>query len=132
MTNSAPRVCETEFRSGFVCFVVAQACRDLKIALPFKRQVGVPALVEDARVSGRLVKEAELNTPLERRSKVKPGYIFAVRQGASFSHTGFVLSLNDATFDTVEGNTGHEGGNDGPNAKQGNLAFAGKDFIRLI
>lgn len=118
--------------AGFVCFVVAQACRDLKIDPPFKRQVGVPALVEDARTSGRLVKEAELRTPLERRSKIKPGYIFAVRDGGSFSHTGFVLSLNDATFDTVEGNTGKEGGNDGPNAKQGNLAFAGKDFVRLI
>jgi lysozyme family protein len=118
--------------AGFVCFVVAQACRDLQIDPPFKRQVGVPALVSDAKASGRLVTEGELKTPLERRSKLKPGYIFAVRNGASFSHTGFVLSLNDATFDTIEGNTGHEGGNDGPNAKQANLAFANKDFIRLL
>ena len=117
--------------AGFVCFVVAQACRELNIKMPFDRQVGVPALVNDARRQGRLVNEAELKTPPERRSKLKPGYIFAVRNGASFSHTGFVLSVNDTTFDTVEGNTGQEGGNDGPNAKQGSRPFAGNDFIRL-
>lgn len=118
--------------AGFVCFVVAQACRELKIDMPFKRRVGVPLLVDDARASGRLVNAAELKTPSERRAKLKPGYIFAVRNGASFSHTGFVLGLNDATFDTVEGNTGAEGGNDGANARQGSRPFAGNDFIRLI
>jgi lysozyme family protein len=117
--------------AGFVCFVVAQACRELKIDMPFKRRIGVPLLVDDARASGRLVNAAELKTPQERRSKLKPGFIFAVRNGASFSHTGFVLGLNDATFDTVEGNTGAEGGNDGANAKQGSRPFAGNDFIRL-
>jgi lysozyme family protein len=117
--------------AGFVCFVVAQACRELKIAMPFKRQVGVPSLVDDARATGRLVKPSELTTPPERRSKLKPGYIFAVRNGASFSHTGFVLSVNDTTFDTVEGNTGPDSGHDGANAKQGSRSFAGNDFIRL-
>lgn len=107
--------------AGFVCFVVAQACRELKIDMPFNRQVGVPALVDDARASNRLVKAAGL----------KPGYIFAVRDGASFSHTGFVLSVNDTSFDTIEGNTGAEGGNDGANAKQGRRSFAGNEFIRL-
>lgn len=117
--------------AGFVCFVVAQACRELKIDMPFKRQVGVPALVDDARASGRLVNEADLRTPPGRRSNLKPGYIFAVRSGGSFSHTGFVLSVSDASFDTLEGNTGAEGGNDGANARQGRRQFAGNDFIRL-
>jgi lysozyme family protein len=117
--------------AGFVCFVVDQACRELKIDMPFKRQVFVPTLVNDARATGRLVNAAELNTPQERRSKLKPGYIFVVRDGASFSHTGFVLSVNDARFDTVEGNTNADGGNDGANARQGSRPFAGNDFIRL-
>jgi lysozyme family protein len=117
--------------AGFVCFVVDQACRELKIDMPFKRQVFVPTLVNDARATGRLVNAAELNTSQERRSKLKPGYIFVVRDGASFSHTGFVLSVNDSRFDTVEGNTSADGGNDGANAKQGNRLFAGNDFIRL-
>ena len=34
-------------------------------------------------------------------------------------------------FDTVEGNTGADGGHDGANAKQGSRPFAGNDFIRL-
>ena len=49
--------------AGFVCFVVDQACRELKIAMPFKRQVFVPTLVNEARATGRLVNAAELNTP---------------------------------------------------------------------
>ena len=117
--------------AGFVCFVVDQACRELKIDMPFNRQVFVPTLVNEARASGRLVNAAELNTAMDRRSKLKPGYIFVVRDGASFSHTGFVLGLNDATFDTVEGNTSADGGNDGANAKQARRPFAGNDFIRL-
>jgi lysozyme family protein len=117
--------------AGFVCFVVDQACRELKIDMPFKRQVFVPTLVNEARASGRLVNAAELDTPQGRASKLKPGYIFVVRNGASFSHTGFVLGLNDATFDTVEGNTSADGGHDGANAKQGRRPFAGNDFIRL-
>jgi hypothetical protein len=64
-------------------------------------------------------------------SELRPGYIFAVRDGATFSHTGFVLSVHDTSFDTIEGNTGADAGNDGANAKQGRRPFSGNDFIRL-
>jgi lysozyme family protein len=108
--------------AGFVCFVVGQACRELNVKMPFQRQINVPLLVKDARASSRMVNTSEL----------RPGYIFAVREGGTFSHTGFVLSVHDTSFDTIEGNTGADGGNDGANAKQGRRPFAGHDFLRLV
>jgi lysozyme family protein len=119
--------------AGFVCFVVAQAMRDLGGKMPFKRQVGVPAMAADAKASGRLITEAEVGTALQRRSKIRPGHVFLVRNNAgNYTHTGIVLRLKDTTFDTLEGNRGAEGGNDGPNASEGNASYSGKDFMRLL
>jgi lysozyme family protein len=120
--------------AGFVCFIVAQAMRDLgRDKLPFRRQVGVPAMAADAKASGRLIAEAEVATALERRSKIRPGHVFLVRNGSgNYTHTGIVLRLKETTFDTLEGNRGAEGGNDGPNASEGNVSFSGKDFMRLL
>ena len=119
--------------AGFVCFILAQVARDLKTDIPFKRQVGVDKLVSDAKKNGRLISEAEVSDAVIRISKVHPGYIFVVRESETvWSHTGIVLALKDRSFDTLEGNTGGEGGTDGPNARQGNRSYSKKDFLRLI
>jgi hypothetical protein len=119
--------------AGFVCFIVAQAARDLNIDVPIKREVGVDALVRDAKASGRFVAEDDVGDAIARRSKLHPGSIFVVRASdRRWSHTGFILTLNDQTFDTLEGNTGGDGGTDGPNARQGNRSYTKKDFLRLI
>jgi lysozyme family protein len=124
---------EQRWCAGFVCFVVAQAARDLGVAMPFKREVGVRELVGHAKTANRFVPEAQVATLLQRRSKLKPGDIFVVRDAAgAFTHTGFLLSLNDNTFDTIEGNAGGEGGIDGPNARKGNRAYQGKDFLHPL
>lgn len=119
--------------AGFVCLLVAQAARDLGIAMPFKRQVGVDALVADAKSSGRFIKEGEVGDPMARKSRILPGTLFVVRRTKTdWTHVGIVLALKSTTFDTLEGNTGGDGGTDGANARQGNRGFAGKDFIRLV
>lgn len=119
--------------AGFVSLMVAQACRDLGIKLPFKRQVGVDALVADAKASGRFIGEKDVKDPVLRRSRVTPGMLFVVRASPTdWTHTGIVLQLKDTTFDSLEGNTGGDGGTDGPNARIGNRSYAGKDFIRLV
>jgi lysozyme family protein len=119
--------------AGFVCLMVAQAARDLGIAIPFKRQVGVDALVDDAKAAGRFISESEVPDTLRRKSKLRPGQIFVVRASASdWTHTGILLSLKDASFDTLEGNTGGDGGTDGANARQGNRSYSSKDFLRLV
>jgi lysozyme family protein len=124
---------EQKWCAGFVCFIIAQAARDLGVAAPFPRQVWVPSLVGDAKTGNRFVPEGALADPLQRRSRLKPGDVFVVRQSSTmWTHTGFVLSLNESTFDTIEGNTGGDGGADGPNAGKGNRSFRDKDFLHLL
>lgn len=118
--------------AGFVCFSVAQAGRDLGISPPFDRQVSVNELVADAKRETRFIPEGALSSPAKLRSTLRPGNVFVVRTGANdWVHTGIVLALNDTTFDTLEGNTGGEGGIDGPNAKKGNRSYSKKDFLTL-
>lgn len=119
--------------AGFSCLMVAQAARDLRVALPFKRQVGVDQLVADAKNDGRFIGETDLPDSITRRSRLRPGYLFVVRASATdWTHVGIVMALKDRTFDTLEGNTGGDGGTDGANARQGNRSFPKKDFLRLV
>ena len=118
--------------AGFVCFVVAQAVRDLGIKMPFKRQVGVDALVTDAKVASRFVGERDYSSVTELRSKVRPGSLFFVRTTATdWAHTGIILNMNELSFDTLEGNTGGDNGHDGADARQSNRNYSNKDFMRL-
>ncbi|WP_321338764.1 peptidoglycan-binding protein [uncultured Cohaesibacter sp.] len=119
--------------AGFVCFVVTQAARDMGVALPFRRQVGVDQLVADAKKAKRFIAGASLDTPLKRRSTLSPGTLFVVRRTSTdWTHVGLVLNVNGDDFDTLEGNTDPVGGVDGANAKRSNRAFASKDFLTLL
>ncbi|MGO6676436.1 hypothetical protein [Rhizobium leguminosarum] len=118
---------------GFVSFMIEQAARDLGVDIDFKRQVGVDELVDDAKKAGRFIRENEVSTPLLRQSKLSPGYLFVVRETATdWTHVGVVSSLMSQTFDTLEGNTGGDGGTDGANAREGNRSYPDRDFIRLL
>ncbi|MDA5634274.1 peptidoglycan-binding protein [Agrobacterium sp. ST15.16.024] len=119
--------------AGFASLIFEQAARDMGIKVPLKRQVGVDALVADAKASGRFIAESEVGTPLLRASRLRPGYLFVIRKDAKdWTHVGFVLSVGATSFDTIEGNTGGEGGVDGDEARQNNRSYPSRDFIRLI
>ncbi len=118
--------------AGFVCFIAAQAARDLKTQPPFRRQVGVDALVADAIGSERFIDGASLD-PSRRSSKIPPGSIYVVRKSKeNWTHCGIVNSLAETTFDTLEGNTSIDGGNNGTVAMEGNRSYDNKDFLLLI
>ena len=124
---------EQKWCAGFVCLMIAQAARDLGVPIPFKRQVGCDALVADAKASGRFIAEKDVSSTIKRKSKLRPGQIFVVRGSPSdWVHTGILLSINENTFDTLEGNTGGDGGTDGANARQGNRSYTNKDFLSLV
>lgn len=124
---------EQKWCAGFVCTIIGQAARDLKVPTPFRRQVGVDALVADAKEARRFVGENQVPDAISRRSRLKPGDLFVVRQSRSdWTHVGILLEPKDTTFDTYEGNTEVDGGNDGANARQGNRSYASKDFVHLI
>jgi lysozyme family protein len=117
--------------AGFVCSLVLQAVSDLGGTMPFKRQVGVDALVKDAKDSGRFIGEASLGDPMVRRSKVVPGSLFVIRKSATdWTHVGIVTEVRDDNFLTIEGNT--NGDNvDGGNATFSSRGFGAKDFLLL-
>lgn len=119
--------------AGFVSFIVAQSSRNMGIDMPFKRQVGVDALVNDAKRSGRFISEESLNVPLLRPTRIPPGSLFVIRNSKNsndWTHTGIVTGANENDFDTIEGNT--NGSNrDGSNAKISNRGYRFKDFILL-
>ncbi|MBB4229333.1 CHAP domain-containing protein [Rhizobium mongolense] len=119
--------------AGFVCFIVFQAAKELGLPMPFPRQVGVDALVQDAKNTGRFIKGTSLSSAAARRSKVRPGSLFVIRETENdWTHVGIVLNVNDTTIDTLEGNTGGSGGVDGADARRLNRSVDGKDFISLF
>lgn len=119
--------------AGFVCTIVAQAARDLGIAMPIKRQVGVDQLVDDAKRDGRFVSETELGSVAARRMKLQPGCIFVWRKSANdWAHTGLVRTIEDDSFSTIEGNTDTDSGsNDGNVVTSRSRRWKGYDFVLL-
>lgn len=117
--------------AGFVCTLLAQTARDMGIATPLKRQVGVDALVADAKREGRFVAETSLSIPSLRSSKIPPGSLFVVRKSArDWTHVGIVTRMEENLFSTMEGNTNGQD-NDGGNAKRSTRSIAKKDFVLL-
>lgn len=120
--------------AGFVCFLVAQAARDMGVEMPFARQVSVDALVRDARDSGRFIAEAELQPPALRPSRVTPGSLFVVRNrndDRDWTHVGIVTAAREQEFNTIEGNTNGRD-RDGANARASLRSYPFRDFLRLL
>lgn len=119
--------------AGFVCFVVAQAARDLNRSMPFRRQVGVDQLVGDAKSDERFIRGTTLSDEQKRRSALRPGFLFVNRRTSTdWTHVGIIFEVDGADFDTLEGNTDNAGGVDGANAKIGNRSYTRKDFLKLL
>jgi lysozyme family protein len=119
--------------AGFVCFVVGQAAKAMGGAMPFRRQVGVDALVKDAKDSGRFIDESRLPDGMTRRTRLRPGMIFVRRKSANdWNHTGIVTEIGSETFRTIEGNTNDEGSRDGVRVRDQSQSYISKDFIELF
>lgn len=119
--------------AGFVCHIVGQAAEALGLPTPFPRQVGVDALVADAKASGRFIAEADLATPAQRKARVPPGSLFVVRDTATdWTHVGIVSEMGMDAFRTIEGNTDSDGSSNGVEATARSRGFAKRDFVLLV
>ncbi len=122
--------------AGFVCFLIAQAARNLGASMPFPRQVGVDELVQDAKASGRFIAEGALGSAMARQSKLVPGCLFVRRSptdATDWVHTGLYVRGEGDTFRTMEGNTnGAVGGYDDDAAVERTRSYPNTDFILLI
>ncbi|WP_232830455.1 peptidoglycan-binding protein [Oceanicella sp. SM1341] len=118
--------------AGFVSHVLAQAGHALGLGAPIPRQVGVDALVADAKASGRFVAEAELGSADHRAGRLRPGALFCVRASAAdWTHVGFVTEIAPDSFATIEGNTNDEGSREGFEVCARSRGWPGRDFVLL-
>ena len=126
---------DREWCAGFACFVIAQAAEQLGQSMPIKRQVGVQALIDDAKHDGRFIAGTDVATQAARQARLKPGCLFVI-ESAGQSHTGIVSFFDADSFATLEGNTNSgdikkEGSDRGFEAIASNRGYPGKDFVLL-
>jgi hypothetical protein len=117
---------EFKWCCGFATFLVFQAAETLGIASPLKRTLGCNELAQDAKAKGRLVKKGQAGF-----KRVGPGSFFLLAKSSSpndFFHCGLVRSLSTDTFDTIEGNTNHDGSSNGFEAISRTRSFANMQF----
>jgi len=95
--------------AGFATFLVMQAAETLGEQSPLRRTLGCNDLAEDAREKGRLVRPGTSGF-----ARVGPGSFFLLADGTgNFFHCGLVKVLAAEAFDTIEGNTNHDGSSNG-------------------
>lgn len=114
--------------AGFVCFVLAQACRTLGIDKPFARSFSCDELARLGKSAGRFVAERDAAADPKQ---LKPGTVFLVRKRpGDWVHTGIVTRVNDdEVFSTIEGNTNEEGSREGYEVCARKRGFGNKDFL---
>jgi len=119
--------------AGFVSFVIGQAAKAMGIEMPIERQVGVDALVADAKKAGRFLREADVATGLARREKLQPGMLFVRRKSPTdWTHTGILAEIGDAAYSSIEGNANDAGSDNGVEVCERSRGYADKDFIALV
>lgn len=119
--------------AGFVCHVIGQAAHALGQPMPIKRQVGVDALVADAKEDGRFLEGATLKTGEKRVDAIRRGALFVVRRTATdWTHVGFVTDVGGERFKTIEGNTNDAGSADGFEVCARQRGYGSRDFVLLI
>jgi len=114
--------------AGFVCFILAQACASLGVAMPVAPSFSCDVLARNARDAQRLFSQPSVAD----RSRVTPGSVFLLRRTASdWTHTGIVVRAEQDHFVTIEGNTNDAGEREGYEVCERYRGYDAKDFIAL-
>ncbi|MCW8085276.1 peptidoglycan-binding protein [Sabulicella glaciei] len=120
--------------AGFVCFLLQQAALVLGQPMPIRRQVGVDALVADAKRDGRFVAGDSLRSPEARMSRLPAGSLFVIRSTTNpndWIHTGLVAEARGDSFLTIEGNTNSDGSRNGFEATTRSRSYKQADFVLI-
>ncbi|WP_207537253.1 peptidoglycan-binding protein [Sabulicella rubraurantiaca] len=120
--------------AGFVCFLLQQAALALGQDMPLRRQVGVDALVADAKRDGRFVQGDSLRSSEARISRLPAGSLFVIRSTTNpndWIHTGLVAEARAESFLTIEGNTNSDGSRNGFEATTRSRSYKQADFVLI-
>jgi hypothetical protein len=90
--------------------------------LPITPSFSCDELAASAKTRGKFVS----------RNEAAPGCLFLVRRTPTdWTHTGIVVSTNDETFRTIEGNTNDDSGREGYEICLRTRGYGKMDFIRI-
>ena len=116
--------------AGFICFVIARACKAIGQDLPFKRTFSCDTLAVRAEASSRLVGCEAIAKGAKSWTDLSPVCLFVERKSeGDWKHTGFAFRGKDDTFETIEGNTNNEGSNNGYEVCSRVRSTENKDFV---
>ena len=114
--------------AGFASYILRQAAETLEVQLPIKTSVSCDVLAEQAKRKKIFLPEAKA----VKIKPVTPGSLFLVRRTTNdWVHTGIVVTADEDTLLTIEGNTNDEGSREGYEVCRRTRGYAGKDFIIL-
>jgi hypothetical protein len=112
--------------AGFACYILEQACRDLRIAMPFSRSVSSSKLAGMAKENGTFL----AGPASSDREQVRPGCFFLTRGGPTgHKHTGLVVRPVGDTIHTIEGNTNDEGTHEGYEVCKRTRKAVNQDYV---
>lgn len=112
--------------AGFACFILAQASRSLSVSTPLHLSFSCDLLATDAMRRETFLPETRVGSP----SDIPPGSLFLLRRIAGdWIHTGLVVSADQETFETIEGNTNDAGDREGYEVCRRLRGYKNKDFI---
>ena len=112
--------------AGFASFLMKQAAKTLKLALPIDASFSCDLLATSAKSKGSFVAGGQ------QPAGLSPGAFFLLRRDANdWNHTGLVVSFEAEIFHTIEGNTNEDGSNEGFEVARRTRSYAKVDFIRI-
>lgn len=120
--------------AGFVSLIMHQAYFYLGKTPPIAGSVSCDVLASQAKEAKMFVYESSLSSGKLDWKDLGPAAIFLRRRTSTdWTHTGFAMEGEGATFDTIEGNTNDEGSREGFEACKRVRSIAGGnyDFINF-
>jgi hypothetical protein len=95
--------------AGFVTFIMEIAAKTLNISNPIKRTLSCDQLAQDAKSKNLFISGKDLDI-----KSLKPGDIFLKRKSKNdWVHTGFIYTVKDEYYTTIEGNSNDTGSREG-------------------
>jgi hypothetical protein len=112
--------------AGFVGYVLRQAAKALGVSAPLPYTFSCDSLAAAAKDAGMFLDGRSGVSP----GQLSPGSLFLVRRTPlDWVHTGLVLSISPAAFETIEGNTNDSGDREGYEVCRRTRGYDGKDFV---
>ena len=111
--------------AGFATWMLRQACRTIATAMPHPYAFGCDFLAGVAQSNQRFLRPQNASD----LAAVQPGFLFLVRKGNTWEHTGIVEQIRGEVLTTIEGNTNDSGSAEGYEVCRRIRSALDKDYL---